>query len=140
MTLFYDLKAMFGPPWEVDPWGLCIVIQAPEFKPDWEATLADLGYECHFEKLDDHPVVFVPLKKAAWLESNSFVLQANGHGQSEVSKVSTNIDVPDKIDAAEVIIDMLGKITALTEDFCLLRKRVIELEKKEGGGSFHKSL
>ena len=136
MTLFYDLETRFGPPLKVDPWGLCIVIQAPEFNPDWEATLADLGYECYFEKLDDHPVVYVPLKKAAWLESNVFVLQSNVHGHSELSKVSTKIDVPAKIDAAEVIIDLLGKLTILTEDFCLLRKRVIELEKREGGGSF----
>jgi hypothetical protein len=131
MTLFYDLKAMFGPPWEVDPWGLCIVIQAPEFKPDWEATLADLGYECHFEKLDDHPVVFVPLKKAAWLETNVFVLEPNvTSGQSEASKVSTKIDVPVKIDEAEVLIDLIGKMADLTENFCLLRKRVIDLEKR----------
>jgi hypothetical protein len=130
MTLFYDLKMRFGPPIKVDPWGRCIIIQTSDFNPDWETMLADLGYECKFEKLDGYPVVYVPLKKAAWIEYNFFVLQSNVHGQSELSKVSTKIDVPAKIDAAEVLIDFVGKMADLTENFCLLRKRFINLEKR----------
>ena len=60
---FDELKQKFGPPLDVKPYGLTIVVQGSEFNPDWEAELGDRGYACHFGKLDKHPVVFVPLKR-----------------------------------------------------------------------------
>jgi len=60
-----ELIARFGPTHVVAPWGECVVVQGTEFDPDWEVYLGDAGYCCHFDKLDDHPVVFVPLKVKA---------------------------------------------------------------------------
>jgi hypothetical protein len=39
----------------------------------------------------------------------------------------------EKIDEAEVLIDLVGKLVVLNEDFCSLRKRIVELEKREIG-------
>ncbi len=64
MVLIDELTEKFGPALEVAPWGSCIVVQGTEFDPDWEAELADLGFNCHFGSLDNHAVSFVQLKKS----------------------------------------------------------------------------
>lgn len=60
-----ELWAKFGPPKEVEPWGECIIIQGDEFDPDWEAELADQGYNCHEGIQDDYPVMYIQLTPAA---------------------------------------------------------------------------
>jgi hypothetical protein len=59
-----ELKARFGPALVVAPFGECIVIPGVEFDPDWEVSLGDKGYMCHFTDLDGHAVTLVQLKKA----------------------------------------------------------------------------
>jgi hypothetical protein len=64
MVSVLELMAKFGPTHEVKPWGECIIIQGTEFDPDWEAELADQGYNCHEGIQDDHPVTYIQLKKS----------------------------------------------------------------------------
>ena len=64
MVSIVELTEKFGPTLNVPPFGECIVIQGPEFDPDWEAELGDLGFNCHFGSLDNHAVTFVQLKKS----------------------------------------------------------------------------
>ena len=58
-----ELKARFGPPLAVAPYGECLVVQGAEFDPDWEVYLGDEGYKCFFTDLDGHPVTLVRLKR-----------------------------------------------------------------------------
>jgi hypothetical protein len=73
MTLFYDLLVKFGPLIKVDDLGFCLIIQAPEFNPQWEADLVNLGYTCSLQQVDDHPAVLVPIKRTI-TEANSIPL------------------------------------------------------------------
>jgi hypothetical protein len=58
-----ELKARFGPSLNVAPYGECLVIQGAEFDPDWEVSLGDKGFACHFGVLNGHAVTFVSLNK-----------------------------------------------------------------------------
>jgi hypothetical protein len=148
MTLFYDLLVKFGPLIKVDDLGFCLIIQAPDFNPKWEAELVNLGYTCYHEILDANPVVFVPSHsvfsrasqftiKRTITEANSIPLTELAAGPKDGSmapvKETPVADNLEKIDEAEVLIDLVGKLVVLNEDFCSLRKRIVELEKREIG-------
>jgi hypothetical protein len=60
---FEELKERFGPVQDVPKYGQCVVVQGPDFDPDWEVFLGDAGYSCVFDTFGGSPVVFVPLKK-----------------------------------------------------------------------------
>jgi hypothetical protein len=64
MVSIDELKARFGPALNVAPFGECIVIQGDKFDPDWEVSLGDKGYTCHFTDFDGHAVTLIQLKKA----------------------------------------------------------------------------
>jgi hypothetical protein len=135
MTIFYDLLVKFGPLQNVDPYGFCIIIQAFEFKEEWKAMLENLGYTCHFEIMDDYPAVFVPSKRTI-TEANSIPLTELAAGSKDGSMALKETPVAvnlEKIDEAEVLIDLVRKLVVLNEDFCSLRKRIVELEKREIG-------
>ena len=49
---------------EIAPHGDCIVVPGAEFDPDWEAELADQGYNCFLTNLGNEAVTLVSLKKS----------------------------------------------------------------------------
>ena len=56
------LLGLFGPSVDIPGLGQCIIIMETQFNRNWEKTLYNQGYSCHFENLDDYPAVFVPVK------------------------------------------------------------------------------
>ncbi len=73
MVSALELMAKFGPALEVAPWGSCLVVQGVEFDPDWEAELADQGYNCHEGIQDDYPVTYIQLEKLVASEKAVYV-------------------------------------------------------------------
>jgi hypothetical protein len=49
---------------DIAPHGDCIVIPGAKFDPDWEAELADQGYNCFLTNLGSEAVTLVSLKKS----------------------------------------------------------------------------
>ena len=59
-----ELTEKFGPSLNMPPWGECLVVPGTEFDPDWEVSLGDAGYRCHFTSLDSRAITAVQLKKS----------------------------------------------------------------------------
>lgn len=101
------MEEKFGPPIDVEPYGLTLVIQKPDFDSYWEQMLTDLGYSCHFAQLDRHQVIFIPLKRGL---EDIFV------------HVDVSTEKPVSIDPSDVILDLVIKHQTLAEKVTQLQK------------------
>ena len=134
LTLFDDLVERFGPPMEVEPWGLCLTVQGPEFDMAWVKTLADLRYSMFLTKLDEHPTVFIPFQKSiaamSPTGSESLInevcnLQNNGK-KEETASPEPKITV----DQSNVLLDLVQKHQILSEGYQSLSNSYVELKSR----------
>jgi hypothetical protein len=123
MTLLEVLQEKFGPSLQVAPWGDCLVIQGPEFNPDWEFELGDQGFRCHFGIQDDHPVTYVQFKKIVARGQTVYV-----NAKREVKSVDPLVEKPVRVDGDDVILDLVSRVQVLSEGYDSLNRAYVELK------------
>jgi hypothetical protein len=146
MSLFKKLNEQFGPPSEVEPFGICLIIQSPNFDLAWVKTLVEVGYSIVFATLDGYPVVFIPCKRDRRhrpAESESQINEVCTLQNDKKEK--TESPVPKiTIDQSDVILDLVKNYQILSDGYESLSTLYSELKTNYNGfvetveGSFEK--
>jgi ribosomal protein S27E len=93
---FEELSTQY-PIEDVAPWGSCLIVPGAEFDPDWEVTLGDQGFRCHFTDLNGKAVTLVQKRKAVPDGKVVYVPPRNTQTQSnkvlEVKEMEKKTDI-----------------------------------------------
>jgi hypothetical protein len=136
MTLFDDLVERFCEPTKVEPWGMCLTIQSPEFDMAWVKPLVDLGYSIFIATLDEYPVIFIPCKTSGLPMSPTgaeSVINEVCTLQKNDKKEKTESYEPTTIDQSNLLLDLVQKYQGISEGYQSLSKAYTELKNNFNG-------